>query len=134
MQVRASLYVIEHSFVVCKPKLTHLNEKLYIDFENQKTSADRTPCPWPCSISIRLIRIKLKWTKLNYSCCYIKYKNIVMICSMYRLSYERRGDISFIARETISYFVLLINGLRDSLTGLFMNVPAFFAYQSYQNI
>ena len=24
---------------------------------------------------------------------------------MYRLSYERRGDISFIARETISYFV-----------------------------
>ena len=23
---------------------------------------------------------------------------------MYRLSYERRGDISFIARETISYF------------------------------
>ena len=24
---------------------------------------------------------------------------------MYRLSYERRGDISFIAREMISYFV-----------------------------
>ena len=24
---------------------------------------------------------------------------------MYRLSYERLGDISFIARETISYFV-----------------------------
>ena len=24
---------------------------------------------------------------------------------MYRLSYERRGDISFIARGTISYFV-----------------------------
>ena len=24
---------------------------------------------------------------------------------MYRLSYERRGHISFIARETISYFV-----------------------------
>ena len=24
---------------------------------------------------------------------------------MYRLSYERRGDISFIARETISYFI-----------------------------
>ena len=24
---------------------------------------------------------------------------------MHRLSYERRGDISFIARETISYFV-----------------------------
>ena len=24
---------------------------------------------------------------------------------MYRLSHERRGDISFIARETISYFV-----------------------------
>ena len=24
---------------------------------------------------------------------------------MYRLSYERRGDISFIARETISYFL-----------------------------
>ena len=24
---------------------------------------------------------------------------------MYRLSYERRGDISFIARATISYFV-----------------------------
>ena len=24
---------------------------------------------------------------------------------MYRLSYERRGDISFIARKTISYFV-----------------------------
>ena len=30
----------------------------------------------------------------------------VYICVyMYRLSYERRGDISFIARETISYFV-----------------------------
>ena len=25
---------------------------------------------------------------------------------MYRLSYERRDDISFIARETISYFVI----------------------------
>ena len=28
-----------------------------------------------------------------------------MYVCMYRLSYERRGDISFIARETISYFV-----------------------------
>ena len=28
-----------------------------------------------------------------------------MYVYMYRLSYERRGDISFIARETISYFV-----------------------------
>ena len=28
-----------------------------------------------------------------------------MYIYMYRLSYERRGDISFIARETISYFV-----------------------------
>ena len=27
-----------------------------------------------------------------------------MYIYMYRLSYERRGDISFIARETISYF------------------------------
>ena len=28
-----------------------------------------------------------------------------MYVCMYRLSYERRGDIRFIARETISYFV-----------------------------
>ena len=28
-----------------------------------------------------------------------------MYVCMYRLSYERRGDISFIARGTISYFV-----------------------------
>ena len=27
------------------------------------------------------------------------------MCIVYRLSYERRGDVSFIARETISYFV-----------------------------
>ena len=33
----------------------------------------------------------------NYSLHVFSYK--------YRLSYERRGDITFIARETISYFV-----------------------------
>ena len=30
-----------------------------------------------------------------------------MYVPMYRLSYERRGDISFIARETISYFDII---------------------------
>ena len=30
---------------------------------------------------------------------------VCMYVCMYRLSYERRGDISFIARETISYFI-----------------------------
>ena len=33
-----------------------------------------------------------------------KYKTFFRV-DMYRLSYERRGDISFIARGTISYFV-----------------------------
>ena len=44
---------------------------------------------------------------------YVTYTGSVLIYgpyvtytgSMYRLSYERRGDISFIARGTISYFV-----------------------------
>ena len=33
---------------------------------------------------------------------------------MYRLSYERRGGISFIARETISYFVTSERGKRET--------------------
>ena len=34
-----------------------------------------------------------------------KGQHVIYRFDMYRLSYERRGDISFIARETISYFV-----------------------------
>ena len=50
---------------------------------------------------------------LIYTCTHT-YAHTICICIcicicthiyMYRLSYERRGDISFIARETISYFV-----------------------------
>ena len=33
------------------------------------------------------------------------YVYVYVYMYMYRLSFERRGDISFIARETISYFV-----------------------------
>ena len=36
------------------------------------------------------------------------------LVSMYRLSYERRGDISFIARETISYSVTSEHGERGT--------------------
>ena len=37
---------------------------------------------------------------------------------MYRLSYERRGDISFIARETISYFDIVSRAIKLILTSL----------------
>ena len=41
--------------------------------------------------------------------CYLPSDNVLPMATLevckYRLSYERRGDISFIARGTISYFV-----------------------------
>ena len=37
------------------------------------------------------------------------YMYIYMYVSMYRLSYERRGDIRFNARDTISYFQNMIS-------------------------
>ena len=37
---------------------------------------------------------------------------------MYRLSYERRGDISFIARETISYFDIVTRAIKLILPSL----------------
>ena len=53
-------------------------------------SPDKTKCtPIPPGKHKKLIDLKMD--------LYMKY--------MYRLSYERRGDISFIARGTISYFV-----------------------------
>ena len=44
------------------------------------------------------------WVLLTYTHTHI-YIYIYIYSYMYRLAYERRGDISFIARETISYFV-----------------------------
>ena len=41
-----------------------------------------------------------------YGRAYSGFTALYMNIYMYRLSYERRGDISFIARETMSYFVI----------------------------
>ena len=41
-----------------------------------------------------------------------------MYVCMYRLSYERRGDISFITRETISYFVTSERSERGTKYGI----------------
>ena len=42
---------------------------------------------------------------ISFLCHRVIAQIIAQVCDKYRLSYERQGDISFIALVTISYFV-----------------------------
>ena len=87
-QVAASLWKLDLSQLdICRPLLKQLASSLWIKSLDNQVAADLLSS----SRSKRCERILISawWQQLG----------------MYRLSYERRGDISFIAQETISYFV-----------------------------